>query len=124
MMGQLGEIILYVEDMQKAVAFYRGVLGLEVIEPAGEFDSSEPYWVLFDTGACKLALHGGGRRRIGEDSPKFVFLVDDIRKARAALLDAGVPIGDLRSPAPGVEVTDCRDPEGHVFSIESRESRP
>ena len=121
MIGRLGEVILYVEDMKKQIAFYRGVLGLSVIEPTGDFDPENAYWVLFDSGACRLALHGGGQRRFGEDAPKFVFFVDDIHATRAALLDAGVPAGDVRSPAPGVAVVDCTDPEGNVFSIEMHE---
>ena len=29
-----------------------------------------------------------------------------------------VSVGDIHSPAPGVQVADCRDPEGNRFSIE------
>jgi catechol 2,3-dioxygenase-like lactoylglutathione lyase family enzyme len=122
MLGQLGEVIVYVEDMAAQVAFYRDVLGLSVIVPEGAFDAAAVYWVLFDTGDCKLALHGGGRRRFGEDAPKFVFFVDDIQAARKKLLAAGVPTGEIRSPAPGIEVADSKDPEGNAFSIEMHEA--
>lgn len=120
MIGKLGEVIVYVEDMKKQVAFYRDVLGLNVIEPAGESDLGDAYWVVFETGSCHLALHGGGQRRFGKDAPKFVFFVDDIQAKRAGLMDSGVSVSDVRSPAPGVAVVDCSDPEGNVFSIESR----
>jgi predicted enzyme related to lactoylglutathione lyase len=122
MIGSLNEIILYVEDMAKQVAFYRDRLGFAVIEPAASDDWSQEYWVLLDTGPCKLALHGGGQRRLGEDAPKFVFAVEAIEAARAQLTSAGVKFGEVRSPAPGIFVADAWDPEGNVFSLEQRET--
>lgn len=72
-----------------------------------------------NTGACVLALHGGGQKRLGADAPKLVFGVDDIQAARIELVKRGVKIGDVRSAAPGVWVCDGEDPEGNKFSIES-----
>ncbi|MEZ6071438.1 MAG: VOC family protein [Pirellulales bacterium] len=122
MIGQLAEVIVYVEDMAAQVAFYRDVLGLAVIEPPSGTDPAGADWVLFDTGACRLALHGGGQRRFGADAPKFVFAVDDVVARREWLLSAGVQVGDVRSPAPGVQVVDATDPEGNVFSLEHRDT--
>ncbi|MGE3315061.1 MAG: VOC family protein [Planctomycetaceae bacterium] len=122
MIGTLGEVILYVEDMPKQVRFYRDVLGLKVIDPA-DSDPGDAYWVLLDCGACQLALHGGGERRFGEDAPKIVFMVDDIQAARDELVRKGVPAGDTFSPAPGVSVVNCTDPEGNKFSLEKRDSK-
>jgi predicted enzyme related to lactoylglutathione lyase len=118
--GALMEVILYVQDMGSQVSFYRDTLGLQVKEPQDVQDLSGQYCVELDTGACTLALHGGGQRRFGEDAPKIVFRVADVPRVRAELLQQGVPMGDLRSPAPGVQVCDGRDPEGNRFSIESR----
>ncbi|MDB4637268.1 hypothetical protein OAK47_00485 [Planctomycetaceae bacterium] len=75
--------------------------------------------MVFKTGQCSLALHGGGEKRIGEDAPKFVFKVEEIEPTRQYLLDAGVEMSEIHSPAPGIKVCDTRDPEGNVFSIES-----
>ena len=120
MIGRLGEIIVYVKDMAKQVAFYRDVLGLRIVEPTDVGDYDDAYWVVFDTGACRLALHGGGGKRFGEDAPKFVFFVEDIKVARSKLMSAGVAVGEVRSPTPGVSVVDCTDPEGNAFSIETQ----
>jgi catechol 2,3-dioxygenase-like lactoylglutathione lyase family enzyme len=114
------EVILYVQDMGSQVSFYRDTLGLQVKEPQDVQDWGDQYWVELDTGACTLALHGGGQRRFGLDAPKIVFRVADVPRVRAELLQQGVPMGDLRSPAPGVQVCDGQDPEGNKFSIESR----
>lgn len=118
--GELMEVILYVQDMGAQVSFYRDVLGLSVKEPRGESDWTGVHWVELDTGSCTLALHAGGQRRLGDDAPKIVFRVYDLPAARQELVRRGVPMGEVRSPAPGVQVSDGADPEGNRFSIESR----
>lgn len=117
--GPISEIILYVENMAAQVGFYRDVLGLEVSYPADLDSYEDQHWVTFDTGACTLALHGGGDQEQGKDAPKYVFDVDDVATTRSELLEHGVTVGEVRNPAPDVEVADARDPEGNVFSIES-----
>ena len=119
-LGELMEVILYVRDMGAQVSFYRDRLGLKVKEPQGVQDFTDVYWVEFDTGACTLVLHGGGEARLGADAPKVVFRVADIEAARSALVEKGVSLGKVRSPAPGVWVCDGTDPEGNKFSIEKR----
>ena len=118
--GGLMEVILYVQDMDAQVAFYHGVLGLEIKTPQGSSGFGDSHWVELDTGCCTLALHAGGQRRFGEDAPKIVFRVADVSLTRTKLLGKSVPMGEIRSPAPGVLVCDGLDPEGNRFSIESR----
>jgi len=115
----LKEIILYVSDMEAQVAFYRDKLGLRVLHPSGLDSYRDEYWVVFDTGQCRLALHGGGERDFGADAPKIVFAVADFDVALARLIAAEINMGPERSPAPGVRVSDGKDVEGNVFSIES-----
>lgn len=118
--GGLLEVILYVQDMDAQVSFYRDVLGLQVKQPHGVQDYADVFWVELATGSCTLALHAGGQRRLGEDAPKIVFRVDYVPDIRAELLRRGVPMGKVRAPAPGVQVCDGTDPEGNRFSIESQ----
>jgi len=120
--GKLIEVVVYVEDMNRQVYFYRDVLGLSLSYPTGVSDFADAYWVTFETGNCTLALHAGGNKQHGADAPKFVFEVSDINQARQELIDGGVRLGEIRSPAPGVLVCDGIDPEGNRFSIESKES--
>lgn len=118
MIGELMEVIVYAEDMDAQVRFYRDVLGLTVAFPAGLESYSEQFWVTLNTGACTLALHGGGKRDFGTNAPKFVFRVTNIEEVRATLRAQGVQMGEIRQPAPGVWVADGADPEGNLFSIE------
>lgn len=117
----LMEVIVYVQDMKRAVGFYRDILGLPVLFPHGVSDFTGEYWVMLDTGACGLALHGGGQRRQGKDAAKIVFRVEEVQAARAELVAKGVAVGEVRSAAPGVWVCDGRDPEGNPFSIEAHD---
>jgi catechol 2,3-dioxygenase-like lactoylglutathione lyase family enzyme len=114
------KVILYVQDMDTQVRFYRDRLGLNVSYPQDLQDYSQEFWVTLEAGACTLALHGGGKGRLSEDSPKIVFGVEDIETARQELLAGGVKLGNVRQAAPGVKVCDGRDPEGNPFSIETR----
>jgi predicted enzyme related to lactoylglutathione lyase len=118
--GELMEVILYVQDMDAQVSFYCDLLGLTVREPLDRGDWTGVHWVELETGSCTLALHVGGQRRLGADAPKIVFRVLDVPAARRQLVQRGVPMGEIRSPAPGVQVADGVDPEGNRFSIESR----
>ena len=47
---RLNYLMIFVSDMQRAVAFYRDVLGLPL-----RFES--PQWTEFETGGATLALH-------------------------------------------------------------------
>ncbi len=113
------EVILYVEDMNAQVNFYRDNFALPIIYPAGLDDYSDEMWVVLDTGACKLALHGAGQRRLGEDTPMIVFGVVDVAAARAHLVARGVEMGEPFSPATGTTVCHGVDPEGNPISVEA-----
>jgi predicted enzyme related to lactoylglutathione lyase len=101
----LFRVILYTQDMESEVRFYRDVLGLRVKNPPG-LDSY---------------LHGGGQKRLGADTPNLVFRVEDVASARRRLIERGAKIGEIRVPVPGTRVADGFDPEGHRFSIQSFE---
>jgi len=118
--GPIIEVILYVNDMDVQVSFYRDNLGLTLSHPQGLDEFRGQMWVTFDTGTCLLALHGGGEGRLGLDSPKVVFEVADVAVARGELLERGVLMAEIRTAAPGILVCDGKDPEGNPFSLESR----
>jgi len=116
----LSEVILYVQEMGAMVRFYRDQLGLRVEEPADVADLSGESWVVFDTGAAKLALHNGGARRLGEDAPMLVFAVADIAAARRVLIERGEAWDEPFEAAPGILVCHGRDPEGNPLALEQR----
>ncbi|MDQ3023737.1 MAG: VOC family protein [bacterium] len=118
MIGPLFEVILYVREMDAQLRFYRDTLGLSISWPDGLADYSAESWVALDAGGVTLALHSGGEKPAGIP-PRFGFKVENIEASRVQLLDLGVSCSEVRSPAPGVQVVDCKDPEGNGFFIES-----
>jgi hypothetical protein len=115
------EVILYVENMEEMVCFYRDTIGLKLQYPQNVNTYTNEHWVTFWSGACTLALHSGGKHRLGEDTPKIVFGVKDIEHARGYLCRREIHMSDVRIAAPGILVCDGRDPEGNPFSLEYQE---
>lgn len=113
-------VILYVEDMNLMVAFYRDTLGFDVEFPVDLADYAQESWVVMDTGACKLALNAGGSNNVGDDAPMVVFGVTDIEAARTALLARGLALEDVFDAGGGVKVAQGRDPEKNPISLEQR----
>jgi catechol 2,3-dioxygenase-like lactoylglutathione lyase family enzyme len=104
---ELVEVVVYTRDMERAIAFYRDVLGLEP-------DFESPHWTTFRTGVCTFALHAGS------EAPDPTFEVGDAAAERDRLMAAGVEVTEIREPVAGLRVFDARDPDGNRFSIESR----
>lgn len=114
------EVILFVQEMDAMVRFYRDELGLRVEEPLELDDYSGETWVVLDAGATKLALHSGGEKRLGEDTPSLVFAVADIQAVRQVLVERGVEVDEPFEAAPGIVICHFHDPEGHPLSLEQR----
>jgi predicted enzyme related to lactoylglutathione lyase len=112
----LKQAILYVTDMQAQVEFFRDVLGLSIIYPQLA-DYSQERWVEFAAGQAGLALHYGGQRNFGADSPCLVFAVNDIATTHAELAAHGVKVEPVFSPTPGTLVAYCWDPEGNRLAL-------
>ncbi|MEK6275854.1 MAG: VOC family protein [Actinomycetota bacterium] len=110
---ELVEVVLYVQDMERAIRFYRDTVGLQL-------DFQSEHWTTFRTGACTLALHATDEREPGKGEPDPTFLVTDADGERARLAVAGVEVTEIREPIVGTRVFDLRDPEGNRLSIESK----
>jgi predicted enzyme related to lactoylglutathione lyase len=122
--GELTKVILYVEDINREVTFYRDILGLSVKEPEGVQDFRDFYWVELSTGQCSLLLHSGRKRPGGEGNANIVFRVADVNASRETWLAKGVLMGEIRSLTSDIFVSDGRDPEGNIFSIETDNNAP
>ena len=114
--ARLTQIILFVEDMARAVHFYRDLLGLKIVYPQGLPDYSQEMWVEMEAGACTVALHGGAKTKPG-DEHNLIFKVDNLKAARKELLEAGIEIGEIRTLEDGQPIASGVDPGGHRFSI-------
>jgi predicted enzyme related to lactoylglutathione lyase len=112
----LMEVILFVQDMEREVWFYRDVLGLTIRYPQGLSDYSREMWVEFATGDCTLALHGGAQHQ-PQTLHEIVFLVSDVAEVRRVIIQAGIKIGEVRTLEDGAPIAEGVDPAGHRFAI-------
>lgn len=118
----LGVVVLYAEDFEAMLAFYRDDLGLEVIEiqPGHGYDEGVDF-AFFDAGGVGIEIFDrsvhppelpssvGGAVRAG-------FQVDDLDTTRDGLISRGIGVGPFVNKDWGryVELT---DPEGNPLVI-------
>lgn len=107
MLKAVHTLLCEVHDMGRAVAFYRGVLGLEL-------EMETPYWSALRLGEDRLGLHPpfNGRRQGTTGGWILCAEVEDIGAVRAALEDAGVATGEFHD-TPGGVIMDFADPDGN-----------
>ena len=117
---RIGQISVLVQDVERATAFYRDVLGLRFLF------SAPPGLAFFDCGGVRLMLS----RPEGESGGTSVlyYLVPDIRAAYDALAARGVTFVDephliARMPDHDLWMVFLRDSEGNTVGLMS-EVRP
>jgi predicted enzyme related to lactoylglutathione lyase len=110
--NELDMVFYWVTDMDRAIAFYRDLLGLAVARRDGGS------WALFDAGGRRFALHGAVEGQpVVPGGATAVFSVADLDRAKTKLAAQGVPIdheGDVQGYA---RFASCRDPDGNTFQL-------
>jgi methylmalonyl-CoA/ethylmalonyl-CoA epimerase len=117
----LRQVAQHVDDMDRAVAFYRDVVGLDLI---ARFDP--PGLAFFDLGATRLLLERGAPTAL------LYLGVDDVVAATEVLRDAGVAIesephlihhdevGQFGPAGEAEEMAFFRDSEGNLVGLAGR----
>jgi catechol 2,3-dioxygenase-like lactoylglutathione lyase family enzyme len=106
---KLGYAIHFVADMNRAVAFYRDTLGLEL-------RFSSPGWSEFATGPTTLALHPASAENPA-GTTHIGLHADDVAGAHRALSAAGVRFTRGPTPEHGVTLAEFVDSEGARVSL-------
>lgn len=114
---RLAHVILRVSDMERATAFWGGVLGLPSLGGSETF-------AFFDAGATKVALNlvDGGDRAAAGSTTEVVLEVDDPRTVYAAWAERGVAFEVALRPVMeaggrSLVAAHFRDPDGHLVSL-------
>jgi lactoylglutathione lyase len=112
-------VILYVGDLDRAISFYRDVIGLP-------FKFTQSGYAEFATEGTKFALYdrSGLPALIGRDGTdaeatmEVAFLVDDVDREARRLREAGVAVlsGPVDRPW-GQRTLHVLDPDGHVVEL-------
>ena len=101
----------WTRDMERAVTFYRDVLGLPLANRAGN------EWAEFQAGPVRLALHGTEEPSLPA-SGTVVFKVNDLDEARWALQQRGVVFDGEESEVAGLaRFTTFHDPDGNPMQL-------
>ena len=111
----LGNINLYVQDMERAKQFYTNILGL--VEDTQR--SFPPTFILFNAGGCTLTLQDSsapGAAFGKADSVELGFAVDDVEAVRSRLQAAGMTVSEIQQMGWGGGF-DTVDPDGHRLTI-------
>jgi methylmalonyl-CoA/ethylmalonyl-CoA epimerase len=93
--SRVGQIAIPVRDLDRAVAFYRDVLGLRLLFQA------PPGLAFFDCGGVRLMLTlPEGPEKDARHSSVLYYLVDDIQAAWAAVTGRGAKPATAGAPEP------------------------
>ena len=106
---RLGYAIHFVSDMDRAVAFYRDTVGLEL-------KFSSPEWSEFATGATRLALHPASAENPA-GTTHLGLHTDDIAGVHRSLTTAGVRFTRAPMPEHGITLAEFVDSEGARVSL-------
>ncbi len=120
-LSRIGQIAMTVEDLPRAVAFYRDVLGMRFLFEA------PPAMAFFDCGGVRLMLSLAADK--GEAAGQrfasvIYYAVPDIQEAAAVLIGRGVsfesaPHVVARLPHADLWMGFLRDPDGNLLAIMS-----
>lgn len=106
--------ILYVHDMDRALAFYRDTFSLEVVQHT-------PGWSMLRCGGSTLALHilSGSSSETVQLHAGLSLNVDELDVGIEAVVEAGGEHIVTREPTDFVPVRMCelKDTEGNVFEL-------
>jgi lactoylglutathione lyase len=110
--------IVFVSDMNRAVSFYRDVLGLPL-----KFES--PEWTEFKTEGATLALHATQEGSSGRDDPRKVpagrcrpgLSTRNLDVFHKRMLENNVPCLQEPKETFGAKIAQYMDPDGLVISV-------
>ena len=114
-LSNIGQISVHVVDMDRAIAFYRDVLGMTFLFPAG-------HMAFFDCGSVRLMLttHLGA----GEQTSIVYYKVDDLTSTVATLKQRGAAFRDephmiAQMPDHELWMAFLKDSEGNTLGLMS-----
>ena len=116
--SRIGQIAVVVQDLDRAVAFYRDTLGMRFLFQA------PPKLAFFDCGGVRLMLDVPEEEEFKHASSILYYKVDDIQATWATLRGRGVDFRDephlvARMPDHELWMAFFRDTEGNTLALMS-----
>jgi len=112
---KLQNVYQVTRDMDRALGFYRDVLGMTLkFRDAGK-------WSQLQAAGSNVALSSPEEAAAGATGTVMVLEVEDLDEAREQLEAAGTSVVELREVTHGRTLT-CRDPDGNLLQIFARKA--
>ncbi len=117
-LNQIGQIFVNVKDLDRAIAFYRDMLGMTFLFQA------PPNMAFFDCGGVRLMLGVADRPEINHPASIIYYKVDDIERVYETFNARGVEFivkPHLVAPMPTYDLwlADFKDSEGNNLALMS-----
>jgi predicted enzyme related to lactoylglutathione lyase len=111
-----------VTDMERARAFYEGVLKLE---PTRTFENPHGQWIEYDLGPSTFAISNMSKEewKPSTDGPAVAFEVDDFDSAVGDLRASNIKFVIEPFESPVCRMTIIADPDGNSVGIHKRHVR-
>jgi methylmalonyl-CoA/ethylmalonyl-CoA epimerase len=118
----VGQVLIPVEDLDRAIAFYRDTLGLRFLF------SAPPQMSFFQAGNVRLLVGVPAADQPRQRGSAVYFQVADIHAVYRTLLERGVTFGASphvihRTPAAELWLSEFRDPDGNQLALMSETPR-
>ena len=115
-LSRIGQIFVNVKDLDRAIAFYRDILGMTFLFQA------PPNMAFFDCGGIRLMIEVPPDKEFDHPGSILYFRVDDIDSSYAELKARGVDFGDephliAKMPDHELWMTFFRDGEGNTLAL-------
>lgn len=125
MITKLGQVMLYVQDQEKAVAFWQEKMGFHLVK-SDEMHGMR--WVeLAATAESETSLVIYDKAKIAElspdvnlDTPSLMFVTEDLERLRNTLQEKGVFVGDVMELPTGKVCNFADDQENYFAVMEAR----
>ena len=117
-LNQIGQIFVNVKDLDRAIAFYRDILGMTFLFEA------PPAMAFFDCGGVRLMLGRADRPELDHPASIIYYKVEDIERVAEVFKARGVEFildPHLVAPMPTYDLwlADFRDSEGNILALMS-----
>lgn len=121
-LSRIGQIFVNVHDLDRAIAFYRDVLGMRFLFQA------PPNMAFFDCDGIRLMLGVADRPELDHPASIIYYKVDDIERVYEIFKSRGVKFvvkPHLVAPMPTYDLwlADFRDSEGNLLALMSEVPR-
>jgi predicted enzyme related to lactoylglutathione lyase len=121
-LNEIGQIFVNVKDLDRAIAFYRDILGMTFLFQA------PPNMAFFDCGGIRLMLGIADRPELNHPSSIIYYKVEDIERVYEIFKARGVEFivkPHLVAPMPTYDLwlADFKDSEGNFVALMSEVAR-